>query len=362
MKTVMFIFGTRPEAIKMCPLIMELRQRGKIRTLVCVTGQHGQLVDEVLDAFDIVPDYDLAVMREHQTLSGVTEAVLSGMSKVLDDAEPELALVHGDTTTTFAAALACFYAGIPVGHVEAGLRTYDLHSPFPEEFNRQSVDIISTLLFAPTEEAKQRLIREGKDPKRVFVTGNTGIDALKTTVKSDYTHPELEWAAGSKLILITAHRRESLGEPMRDMLRAIRRVIDGHPEVKAIFPMHLNPAVREAAYELLGGSGRIHLTEPLEVVAFHNVLSRCALVLTDSGGIQEEATALGIPTLVLRNTTERPEGVSAGVLRLSGTDEQSVYESFTALLDAPPRCEASGIYGDGHACERIADVLEKELT
>lgn len=364
MKTVMLVFGTRPEAIKMCPLVNELKRRPKIKTVVCVTGQHRQMLDQVLDAFSVVPDYDLSIMKEKQTLFDITTGILEKIKSVLEDVKPDIVLVHGDTSTTFVTALACFYMQIPVGHVEAGLRTYNLASPYPEEFNRQAVSIIARYNFAPTELSRANLVKEGKDPTTITVTGNTAIDALQTTVRSDYTHPELEWASGSRLILITAHRRENLGEPMHAMFRAIRRVMEEHPDVKALYPIHMNPVVRETAAEELGGLDRIHIIDPLEVLDCHNIMARSYLILTDSGGIQEEAPSLGKPVLVMRDTTERPEGIKAGTLKLVGTDENVIYEAFTSLLDNPEAynamAQASNPYGDGHACERIADVLEKE--
>ncbi len=364
-KTVLLVFGTRPEAIKMCPLVNELKRRSGIKTIVCVTGQHREMLDSVLDVFSVVPDYDLSIMRERQTLFDITGGILSRIKNVLEEAEPDVVLVHGDTSTTFAAALACFYLQIPVGHVEAGLRTYDIYSPYPEEFNRQAVSIISRYNFAPTELSKKNLIREGKDESTVYVTGNTAIDALKTTVRAGYTHPELEWASDSRLILITAHRRESLGEPMRHMFRAIRRVMDEHPDIKAVYPIHMNPAVRETADEILGGSGRLHMIEPLDVLDFHNFMAHSYMILTDSGGIQEEAPSLGKPVLVMRDTTERSEGIEAGTLRLVGTDEETIYREFSCLLTDREAYEkmtcASNPYGDGHACEKIADVLCREI-
>ena len=327
MKKVMLVFGTRPEAIKMCPLVNELKRRSGIRTLVCVTGQHRQMLDQVLEAFAVVPDYDLSIMKERQTLFDVTTNILNRIREVLESEHPDVVLVHGDTSTTFVTALACFYLQIPVGHVEAGLRTYNIYSPYPEEFNRQAVSIISSWHFAPTELSKQNLLKEGKAEDTIYVTGNTAIDALKTTVRKDYTHPELTWAAGSRLILITAHRRENLGEPMKHMFRAIRRVCDEHPDIKAIYPIHMNPAVRETADAILGGDERIRIIEPLDVLDFHNFLARSYLVLTDSGGIQEEAPSLGKPVLVMRDTTERPEGIRAGTLKLTGTDEEVIYEN-----------------------------------
>ena len=363
MKKVMLVFGTRPEAIKMCPLVNELKKRKEIQTVVCVTGQHRQMLDMVLRAFDVTPDYDLSIMKEKQTLFDVTTNILNRIKKVLEKEKPDVVLVHGDTSTTFVTALACFYLQIPVGHVEAGLRTYNIYSPYPEEFNRQAVSIISKFNFAPTELSKQNLLKECKNPESIYVTGNTAIDALKTTVRENYTHPELEWANGSRLIMITAHRRENLGEPMRHMFKAIRRVMDEHPDVKAIYPIHMNPVVREIANEYLGDDDRIHIIEPLDVLDFHNFLSRSYLILTDSGGIQEEAPSLGKPVLVMRDTTERPEGIAAGTLKLVGTEEETIYKEFSRLLSDKDEYEAmskaSNPYGDGHACERIADVLEK---
>ena len=362
MKKVMLVFGTRPEAIKMCPLVNELKKRKNIEKIVCVTGQHRQMLDQVLEAFSVVPDYDLSIMKDKQTLFDVTVNILERIKTVLEEAKPDVVLVHGDTSTTFVTALACFYLQIPVGHVEAGLRTYNIYSPYPEEFNRQAVSIISQYNFAPTELSRQNLLKEGKNPESIYVTGNTAIDALKTTVRADYTHPELEWADGSRLIMITAHRRENLGEPMRHMFKAIRRVMDEHPDVKAIYPIHMNPVVREIAQEYLGDDDRIHIIEPLDVLDFHNFLSRSYLILTDSGGIQEEAPSLGKPVLVMRDTTERPEGIAAGTLKLVGTEEETIYKEFSRLLSDKDEYEAmskaSNPYGDGHACERIADILD----
>ncbi len=362
MRKIMLIFGTRPEAIKMCPLVKELQTRTGFRVTVCVTGQHREMLDQILQVFDVRPDYDLAVMRAGQTLFDITSAVLTRLRPILEAARPDLVLVHGDTSTAFAAALACFYLQIPVGHVEAGLRTYDLSSPFPEEFNRQTVDLLSRWHFAPTETARQNLCREGRAEERIYVTGNTGIDALRTTVRPDYTHPDLDWASGSRLLLITAHRRENLGMPMRHMFGAIRRVLEKYSDVKAIFPVHRNPAVRETVRAILGGNDRIRLIEPLDAADFHNFLSRCYLVLTDSGGIQEEAPALGKPVLVLRDTTERPEGVAAGTLLLAGTSEEGIYRAACRMLEdeASYRQMARAVnpYGDGWACRRIADILE----
>ena len=364
MKKIMLIFGTRPEAIKMCPLVNELKKREAIETKVCVTGQHRQMLDQVLKTFDVKPDYDLAVMKDKQTLFDVTVNILGSIREVLEKEKPDIVLVHGDTTTTFVSALACFYLHIRVGHVEAGLRTHDIYSPYPEEFNRQAVGILAAYHFAPTQKAKENLLSEGKDPAHIYVTGNTAIDALQTTVRPDYTHPELEWAKESRLILITAHRRENLGEPMYHMFRAIRRILDEHEDVKAIYPIHMNPAVREIAGEVLASSDRIHIIEPLDVFDFHNFMSRSYLILTDSGGIQEEGPSLGKPILVMRDTTERPEGVEAGTLKLVGTNEDTIYEEFNRLLcdgEAYRQMSmASNPYGDGKASIRIADILEND--
>jgi len=365
MKKIMVVFGTRPEAIKMCPLVNELKKRQQLQTIVCVTGQHRQMLDQVLEAFQVVPDYDLSIMKQKQTLFDITTNILNSIKEVLEEVRPDIVLVHGDTSTTFVTALACFYLQIPVGHVEAGLRTYNIYSPYPEEFNRQAVSIVSQYNFAPTELSKQNLVREGKNEKTIFVTGNTAIDALKTTVREDYSHPELEWAEDSRLIMITAHRRENLGEPMKNMFRAIRRVMDEHPDVKAIYPIHMNPVVRETAEAILGDDERIHIIEPLEVLDFHNFLNRSYLILTDSGGIQEEAPSLGKPVLVMRDTTERPEGIAAGTLKLVGTDEEVIYQNFKRLLENQEEyakmSNASNPYGDGRACERIADILEGKI-
>ncbi len=361
MKTILLVFGTRPEAIKMCPLVRELKARRELKTVVCVTGQHREMLDTVLAAFDVVPDFDLSIMRENQTLFDISAAILERFNAVLCQVKPDVVLVHGDTTTTFVSSLACYYRQIPVGHVEAGLRTYNIYSPYPEEFNRQAVGIIARYHFAPTRLAKENLIREGKDPSAIYVTGNTAIDALHTTVRDDYDHPALQWANGSRLILLTAHRRENLGDPMRSMFRAIRRIAEDFPDTKMIYPIHMNPVVRNIASEELGQGERIRLIEPLDVIDFHNFLARCYLVLTDSGGIQEEAPSLGKPVLVMRDTTERPEGIEAGTLRLVGTQEDTIYESTKRLLvDAGmyrQMSTACNPYGDGHASRRIADIL-----
>lgn len=365
MKKILLVFGTRPEAIKMCPLVNELKARKNLQTVVCVTGQHRQMLDQVLETFQVIPDYDLSIMKERQTLFGVTTNILNRIKEVLEQEKPDVVLVHGDTSTTFVTALACFYLQIPVGHVEAGLRTYNIYSPYPEEFNRQAVSIISAYNFAPTELSRQNLVKEGKNPDTIYVTGNTAIDALKTTVRPGYTHEQLRWAEGSRLIMITAHRRENLGEPMKHMFRAIRRVCDEHPDVKAIYPIHMNPAVRETADEILGGDERIRIIEPLDVLDFHNFLAHSYMILTDSGGIQEEAPSLGKPVLVMRDTTERPEGIQAGTLKLVGTDEETIYTAFKQLLEDKSEYEkmshASNPYGDGFACKRIADILETSI-
>lgn len=362
MKTILLVFGTRPEAIKMCPLALELKQHpDQFNTLVCVTGQHREMLDSVLHAFGVVPDFDLDIMKEEQTLFDITSCVLLSMKAVIETANPDIVLVHGDTSTSFSAALAAFYLGVSVGHVEAGLRTFNLQSPFPEEFNRQAVDVLADYYFAPTEKARLNLLRENKSDTKIFVTGNTGIDALRTTVRDDYSHPALEWAQGHQLLLVTAHRRENLGEPMHHMFRAIRRIVEDNPTVRALYPVHLNPAVRSVAAEELSGCDAIKLIDPLEVIDFHNVLARCHIVLTDSGGIQEEAPSLGKPVLVMRDTTERPEGVEAGTLKLVGTHEEDIYRECSELLNNPAAYQAmahaSNPYGDGHACERIVAEL-----
>lgn len=366
MKKILLVFGTRPEAIKMCPLVNELKKRKGMEIIVCVTGQHRQMLDQVLEVFQVKPDYDLSVMKERQTLFDVTTNILLRIKAVLEEIHPDIVLVHGDTSTTFATALACYYLQIPVGHVEAGLRTYNIYSPYPEEFNRQAVGIIAKYNFAPTELSKNNLLKEGKKLESIYVTGNTAIDALKTTVRGDYTHPELEWAKGSRLIMLTAHRRENLGEPMRRMFRAIKRIVDETSDVKVIYPIHMNPAVRQAAVEILGDDKRFHIIEPLDVLDFHNFLARSYLILTDSGGIQEEAPSLGKPVLVMRDTTERPEGIAAGTLKLVGTDEDKIYNEFKRLLTDQKAyaamSEASNPYGDGNACNRIADILENDCA
>ena len=362
MKKVMLVFGTRPEAIKMCPLVNELKTRSGIDTKVCVTGQHRQMLDQVLDTFNVKPDYDLSIMKEKQSLFDITSGILLSIKAVLEDERPDVVLVHGDTSTTFVTALACFYLQIPIGHVEAGLRTYNIYSPYPEEFNRQAVSIISKYNFAPTKLAAQNLIDEGKNSETIYITGNTVIDAMQHTVKENYSHPELDWVGDGKLIFITAHRRENLGEPMHNMFRAIRRVLNEHPECKAVYPSHMNPIVRKAAEEELGDCDQIHIIEPIEVFDCHNFEARCFLCLTDSGGIQEECPSYGRPVLVMRDTTERPEGVEAGTLKLVGTDEETIYQTFKLLLEDKEEynkmSHACNPYGDGNACRRIADILE----
>lgn len=365
MKKVMLVFGTRPEAIKMCPLVNELKKRGTIKTIVCVTGQHRQMLDQVLEIFHVIPDYDLSIMKDKQTLFDITINILDKIKVVLEEVRPDVCLVHGDTSTTFVTALACFYLQIPIGHVEAGLRTFNIQSPFPEEFNRQTVSIISRFNFAPTELSKKHLLAEGKDESTIYVTGNTVIDAMRYTVMEDYDHPELEWVGAARMIFITAHRRENLGEPIHHMFRAIRRVLNEHPDVRAIYPIHMNPVVRRAADEELGDCNQIHIIEPINVFDCHNFEAKCFLCLTDSGGIQEECPSYGKPVLVMRDTTERPEGVEAGTLKLVGTSEETIYQWFTKLLEDEKEyakmAHAVNPYGDGHACERIADILEREL-
>lgn len=365
LKKVMSVFGTRPEAIKMAPIVKALEKCNDIESVVCVTAQHREMLDSVLETFDIQPQYDLNIMKHGQTLSSITVAVLDGLKDVLMSEQPDIVLVHGDTTTTFATTLACYYMQIPVGHVEAGLRTYNIYSPYPEEFNRQAVSIVAKYHFAPTQKSYQHLIQEGKNPKDIYITGNSAIDALKTTVKEEYSHPELEWAKDSRLILLTAHRRENLGQPLHHMFRAIRKIVDEYPDIKVIYPIHMNPMIRQVADEILGDCDRIHIIQPLEVFDFHNFLARSYLILTDSGGIQEEAPALGKPVLVMRDTTERPEGIEAGTLKLVGTQEETIYQTFKLLLDNKQEylkmAHASNPYGDGHASERIVDILKSQV-
>lgn len=365
-KNIVLCASTRPEMIKMAPLYLELRKResngGNIHPILMSTGQHKEMLYQVCEAFNIAPDYDLEIMRDKQDLFDITIGVLELARDLLYELEPDIVLVHGDTTSTFVMALACFYMGIPVGHIEAGLRTYNIYSPYPEEFNREAVSIIAKYNFSPTALARENLLREGRIAENIYVTGNTVVDAMQHTVKRDYTHPELDWVGSNKLIFITAHRRENLGEPMRRMFRAIRRVLDEHSDCRAVYPIHMNPVVREAAREELAGCDRIHIIEPIEVFDCHNFEARAYLCLTDSGGMQEECPSFGVPVLVMRDTTERPEGVEAGVLRLVGTDEETIYNTFKLLLEDENEyakmSNACNPYGDGHACERIADILE----
>lgn len=361
MKKVMLVFGTRPEAIKMCPLVNELKCRPQLKTVVCVTGQHREMLNQVLTAFSVEPDYDLSIMQDKQTLFDITINILSKIKEVLECEKPDVVLVHGDTSTTFVTTLACYYLQIPVGHVEAGLRTYNIFSPYPEEFNRQAVSIIAKYNFAPTEMARKHLLQEGKSPDSIYVTGNTVIDALKTTIRVDYDHPEFKWLGSDQLIMLTAHRRENIGEPMYQMFRAIKKIVDEIDGVKVIYPIHKNPVVRKIAQEVFENDDKFHIIEPLDVVDFHNFMNRSYLILTDSGGIQEEAPSLGKPVLVMRDTTERPEGIAAGTLKLVGTGEERIYEECKKLLTDrvayEKMAQAVNPYGDGHACERIADIL-----
>ena len=361
---VMTVFGTRPETIKMAPLVKELKSREEIETIVCVTAQHRQMLDQVLNAFQIVPDYDLDIMKQGQTLSDITTRVLQGLETVIKEVQPDIVLVHGDTTTTFAGALAAFYNQVAIGHVEAGLRTYNKYSPFPEEANRQFVGVISDMNFAPTEQSKENLLREGKKPETIIVTGNTAIDALQTTVRDDYEHEIIDWVGDSRMIMLTAHRRENLGEPMRNMFRAIKRIIEKYEDIKVVYPVHLNPIVVQTAEEIFGDCDRVKLIKPLEVLDFHNLLNKSYLILTDSGGIQEEAPSLGKPVIVLRDTTERPEGIAAGTLKLAGTNEEVIYGLIDELLSDEGEYarmgKASNPYGDGFASKRIVDaIIEK---
>jgi UDP-N-acetylglucosamine 2-epimerase (non-hydrolysing) len=361
---VMTVFGTRPETIKMAPLVKELKSREEIETIVCVTAQHRQMLDQVLNAFNIVPEYDLDIMKQGQTLSDITTRVLQGLEGVIKEVRPDIVLVHGDTTTTFAGALAAFYNQVAIGHVEAGLRTYNKYSPFPEEANRQFVGVISDMNFAPTEQSKENLLKEGKNPETIIVTGNTAIDALQTTVRDDYEHEIIDWVGESRMIMLTAHRRENLGEPMRNMFRAIKRVIEKYEDIKVVYPVHLNPIVVQTAEEIFGDCDRVKLIKPLEVLDFHNLLNKSYLILTDSGGIQEEAPSLGKPVIVLRDTTERPEGIAAGTLKLAGTNEEVIYGLIDELLsnegEYARMSKASNPYGDGLASKRIVDaIIEK---
>ena len=361
---VMSVFGTRPEAIKMAPLVKELERRDEVESIVCVTAQHREMLDQVLETFDIKPDFDLNIMKRGQTLGDITTRALNGLEGVIKESKPDIVLVHGDTTTTFAGALAAFYNQVAIGHVEAGLRTNDKYSPYPEEMNRQMVDCMTDMYFAPTELSKSNLLRENKEESKIYITGNTAIDAMATTVDPNYKNEVLDWVGDSRMILLTAHRRENLGDPMRNIFRGIKRAVDETPDVKVVYPIHMNPKVREVANEVFGNDDRIKLIEPLEVFDFHNFQNKSYIILTDSGGIQEEAPSLGKPVLVLRDTTERPEGIDAGTLKLVGTDEEVIYNETIKLLNNKEEYEkmshASNPYGDGHACERIADaIIEK---
>ena len=364
MKKIMIVFGTRPEAIKMCPVVLEMKSRSEFDVKVCVTGQHREMLEQVLEAFDVKPDYDLAIMKKSQTLFDVTANILRSIQEVFEKEKPDIVLVHGDTTTAFVAGLAAFYLKIPVGHVEAGLRTHNLYSPFPEEFNRQAIGLFAEYNFSPTDAAKNNLLNEGKNPDKIWVTGNTSIDALKTTVRADYTNPLIDWVGDRRLVVLTAHRRENCGKPLKQMLRAIRRVADEYSDIAIIFPAHPNPVVQETAKDILSDAENIKIIQPLDVIDFHNIVAHSYMVLTDSGGIQEEAPALGKPVLVMRDTTERPEGVAAGTLCLVGTEEKNIYNAFVELLNNEAvyseMSHASNPYGDGFASRRIADALADE--
>jgi len=361
MKKIMLVFGTRPEAIKMGPLVQELKSRNNIEVIVCVTGQHKEMLEQVLSVFNITPDYDLEIMKNEQTLSDITATILQKIQQVLITETPDVVLVHGDTSTTFTTALACFYAEVPIGHVEAGLRTYNIRSPFPEEFNRQAVGLVADYHFAPTDKSAQNLISENKSTDNIYITGNTAIDALKTTVQKDYTHPELEWASDSRLILVTAHRRENLGESLKNIAEAILTLVEKNTDIKVIYPVHLNPKISQTINPIIGNHERIHLIDPLEVIDFHNFINQSYFVMSDSGGIQEEAPSLGKPVLVLRDTTERPEGIAANTLKLVGTEYNNVVNIAQELLDDneiyAKMSKASNPYGDGYASRRIVDIL-----
>jgi UDP-N-acetylglucosamine 2-epimerase (non-hydrolysing) len=365
MKKILTIFGTRPEAIKMSPVIKEIEKSKKLKSIVCVTAQHREMLDQVLSVFKIKPHYDLNLMQQGQTLAEITTRALLGLEEVLEKVEPDLILVHGDTTTTLSGALIAFYHQIPIGHVEAGLRTWNKYSPWPEEINRQMVDDIADFLFAPTETSKENLLKEGKDESKIYVTGNTAIDALQTTVSKDYTHPLFDWVGDDRLVLLTAHRRENLGEPMYHIFRAVKRIVEEFEDIKVIYPIHLNPKVRKIANEVLKDEERIKIIEPLEVIDFHNFINKSYAVLTDSGGIQEEAPSLGKPVLVLRDTTERPEGIEAGTLKLVGTDEETIYKETKKLLTNKKMYDsmskATNPYGDGTTSKQIVEIISKKL-
>lgn len=363
---VMTVFGTRPEAIKMAPLVKELKKRKEVECIVCVTAQHREMLDQVLETFDIVPDYDLNIMKQGQTLTDITIRALKGLEEVIKEVKPNIVLVHGDTTTTFAGALAAFYNQTDIGHVEAGLRTYDKYSPYPEEMNRQMVSSLSDMNFAPTKLSADNLIKEGKKKENIFITGNTVIDAMSTTISDDYQNEVFDWVGNDRMILLTAHRRENIGDSMKSIFKAVKRIVTEFPYVKVVYPIHKNPVVREIANEIFGDCDKVKLIEPLEVFDFHNFMNKSYIILTDSGGVQEEAPALGKPVLVLRNTTERPEGIEAGTLKLTGTDEETIYEETKKLLTSKEEYEvmskASNPYGDGHASERITDEIIKRYT
>ena len=363
---VMTVFGTRPEAIKMAPLVKELKKRKEVECIVCVTAQHREMLDQVLETFDIVPDYDLNIMKQGQTLTDITVRALKGLEDVIKEVKPNIVLVHGDTTTTFAGALAAFYNQIDIGHVEAGLRTYDKYSPYPEEMNRQMVSSLSDMNFAPTKLSADNLIKEGKKKENIFITGNTVIDAMSTTISDDYQNEVFDWIGNDRMILLTAHRRENIGDSMKSIFKAVKRIVTEFPDVKVVYPIHKNPIVRKIANEIFGDCDKVKLIEPLEVFDFHNFMNKSYIILTDSGGVQEEAPALGKPVLVLRNTTERPEGIEAGTLKLTGTDEETIYKETKKLLTSKEEYEimskASNPYGDGHASERITDEIIKRYN
>lgn len=360
---LLVVFGTRPEAIKMCPLIKKLKKESKIKTIVCVSGQHKEMLYPILSMFGVVPDYDLKIMKKNQTLGMITTKIISGVEQVIKKEHPDIVLVHGDTTTSYAASLAAYYNHVKIGHVEAGLRTYNMQSPYPEEFNRQSIDLISDFMFTPTEFTKKNLVKEGKSKEKIFVTGNTVIDAFETTISNDYKNENFEWARGSKLILLTAHRRENIGEPMERIFLAVRRIVNDNEDVKVLYPVHKNPKVREIAHKYLGEHEQIRLVEPLDVIDFHNIMKACFLILTDSGGIQEEAPTFRVPVLVMRDATERIEGLEAGTMKLVGTSEEMIYDVTNSLLKDCSKYKkmqmSDNPYGDGHASERIINVLKR---
>ena len=363
---VMTIFGTRPEAIKMAPLIKEIERRNDIDSIVCVTAQHREMLDQVLEVFKIIPNYDLNIMKSGQTLSEITSRVLISLEEIIKKEQPSIILVHGDTTTTFAGALAAFYNQVDIGHVEAGLRTWNKYSPFPEEMNRQMVDRMTDIFFAPTNISKNNLLKENVDESKVYVTGNTAIDAMNYTIKEDYTHEVFDWVGSDKLILLTAHRRENLGKPMENIFKAINKITKAFNNVKVVYPIHMNPKIREIANNIIGDNEKVKIIEPLEVTDFHNFINKSYLILTDSGGIQEEAPSLGKPVLVLRDTTERPEGIDAGTLKLVGTDTDTIYENTKLLLENKDEYDkmskATNPYGDGTASKQIVDIIIKKYN